>query len=81
MLGSRHSEENLLKISQVQRGKSKPKSKSSISSAPINISQETINKLQQRVNGVIIKVFDKDGNLINKFPTMSEAAKFYTFRC
>jgi lipopolysaccharide export LptBFGC system permease protein LptF len=79
MLGFKHSEEFILYSSQIRRGKSQPKSNSSTTSSSTSriINQETINKLTQRSKGVMIKVFDKNGNFINKFSNMTEAAKFY----
>lgn len=76
MLGFKHSEENLLKISQIQRGKNKSSPREKRKDSPV-ISPETINKLKQRANGVIIKVFDQDGVLAKEFSTIVEAANFY----
>jgi hypothetical protein len=42
-----------------------------------SLTPETIDKIRQRSNGVIIKVFDKDGNLVQEFPTITQTAKFY----
>jgi NUMOD1 domain len=79
MLGFKFSDEYLLYSSKIRRGKPSPRSKSSAtsSSTPIIVNQETINKLKQRANGVIIKVFDLNDNFISEFPTIAEAAKFY----
>lgn len=46
-------------------------------SSPKIISPETINKLKTRSNGVIVKVLDEDNSLVDEFPTITEAAKFY----
>lgn len=75
MLGYKHSEENLLKISQVQRGRKISSPMRNKNNNPMSL--ETINKIRQRVKGVIIKVFDENNNLVQEFPTISETAKFY----
>jgi group I intron endonuclease len=38
---------------------------------------ETLLKLSLRTVGVIVKIFDKKGNLVNTFPTISNAAKYF----
>jgi hypothetical protein len=73
MLGFKHSEENLLKFSINLRGKKFIK-KQNLTSPRIT-NQETINKLKLRSKGVIIKVFDKNENLIHQFDSISQAAK------
>jgi group I intron endonuclease len=77
MLGYKHSEENLLKIIQAQRGKTFTIANKSNDSPSRIMSLETINKITQRVRGVIIRVFDKNDNLVHEFPTITETAQFY----
>ena len=41
------------------------------------ITKQTILKLSLRSQGVIVKLFDKKGNLLNIFPTITSAAKYF----
>jgi hypothetical protein len=41
------------------------------------ITKQTLLKLSLRSQGVIVKLFDKKGNLLNIFPTITSAAKYF----
>jgi len=71
-LGYKHSEEMRKKMGLERKGKS-------INWIRENyfISEETRNNLSLRVNGVIVKTMDKNNSIINTFPTITSAAKFY----
>lgn len=79
MLGFNHSEETRLKLSISRRGLVREIKKNSSDSSVISkiINPDTIQKLKQRTKGVIIKVFDKNENIIYDFPTIIETAKFF----
>jgi group I intron endonuclease len=74
-LGFKHSEETRLVMGLQRRGKS---INWLIQDLSYIVSEEMINKLSLRArHGVIVKVLDKDNIIINTFPTIVSAAKFY----
>ena len=78
MLGFNHNEETRMEFSIFWRGKPlDPYNLEAKNSLSETINPKTISKLKQRTKGVMIKVFDKDSNLINEFPTIKETVKFY----
>jgi group I intron endonuclease len=75
MLGYKHSESVRKIMSVKRRGISQNKSKVKLS---YNISDKTKNNLSLRArNGVRVKVYDTNNNLINTYPTIASAAKYY----
>jgi len=74
-LGFKHTEETRFLMSLERKGKSINRRKQNISYI---ISEETKNNLSIRTrHGVIVKVVDKNNKIINTFPTITSAAKFY----
>jgi hypothetical protein len=74
-LGFKHSEEARLAMGLQRRGKSINWSKQNLS---YFVSKETRNNLSLRArHGVIVKVLDKNNNVINTFGTIASAAKHY----
>jgi len=74
-LGYKHSEEMRKTMGLQRRGKSINWLKQDLSYI---ISEETINNFSLSCrHGVIVKVLDKDNNVINRFPTIVSTANFY----
>jgi group I intron endonuclease len=69
--GKRHTDESRKTIGQslkaIVRSKDKPKI----------ITVETRLKLSLRSHGVCIKIFDESNNLVNEFPSITSAAKYF----
>lgn len=75
MLGYKHTQEMRRTMSIERRGKNTNLSKKDLS---YNTSKETRDSLSLRArHGINVKVFDDKNNLVNIFPTIASAAKYY----